>query len=135
MEQTLSDPNDSEVEWLAKLLEIADVLRLDSISEVSSFFDSEQRSSSPSGLDPNTVINVVGAKVGELLARELDLRWQVVTDDFGTELGVVGEPNSIVICPMSSVGQRWKSSAPGEIQRFVTSALSSVREIRGRSAG
>lgn len=58
--------------------------------------------------------------IGEHLHRHTDLRWQVVTDAFGTDLGVAGGPRGgFVVVPTNLVAVRWLRREQGWVPAVV----------------
>src|SRR5262245_15437644 len=39
-------------------------------------------------IDANRIVNLVGVAMGDVLAREFGLAWKIITDAFGTDLGL-----------------------------------------------
>lgn len=57
--------------------------------------------------------------IGEHLARTTDLRWQIVADVFGTDLGLMGSRGDDVVVPLNLVGARWMRQETGWIPGVV----------------
>jgi hypothetical protein len=126
--------NEAELAWVAALIAEmgAEGVALDA-SAISEYFDRRRaewmRSRELAG-DPNVHINRVGAAVGEILVRRAGLQWVVVEDEYGTELGVHGESNDILLFPMNAVAKRWTGDSTGTIADFLTQAEASISRIR-----
>jgi hypothetical protein len=58
--------------------------------------------------------------IGEHLHRHTDLRWQLVTDAFGTDLAVAdGFKGGFVVVPMNLVAVRWLRREQGWVPGVV----------------
>jgi hypothetical protein len=85
-------------------------------------------------LDPNAVINAVGAAIGEHLIAMLGLRWVVATDEHGAELAVYGEPCTVLVYPPNLVAKRFESRTSSFIARLVRQMVEDVRKMRAEQA-
>ncbi len=74
---------------------------------------------SGSGELPEVVVELFGIAVGEHLARHSARAWAVVTDVFGTDLGLVAARADTVIVPHNLVGARWMRGETGWIPGVV----------------
>ena len=56
------------------------------------------------------VINFIGCQFGQFLVDQAGFEWTIVTDEFGTDLGVRALPNrgDVLVCPISFVAKRWE---------------------------
>lgn len=64
---------------------------------------------------------VYGTALGEALVRE-DFQWQLLADDFGTDLVVVrdaGGPDEKYTAPLVVVDQRFEDDEPGKLTAFL----------------
>jgi hypothetical protein len=127
--------NEAERAWLASLLaelhaEGVEIER-DSLSQ---YFDRQRHgwfATRPRKRpDPNPIINRTGAGLGELLIQSSDLRWVVITDEYGTEMAVHGEVGDILLFPMNAVGKRWVDDDRVTLAAFVDEASRSVQDVR-----
>lgn len=83
--------------------------------------------------DANTLVMIVGIALGDALAAELGLEWKIVTDAFGTDLGLWrGAPKQIILSPTHSVAKRFQGSADGFVADLFDQICAGVREIDGR---
>lgn len=79
--------------------------------------------------DPNPTINALGAGVGQLLVDDLGLRWALVTDEHGSELGVVGE-HDLVVLPTHAVAKRWASENRSSLEDYLGGVVEAVRGLQ-----
>ena len=124
-----------ERDWLASLLGAVGELGLEGdIAGISAFFDGQRAEwfagDPDTRSDPNMIINIAGAGLGQVLVDRAGMRWAVVTDAYGTEMGVVAEPGHIVVLPMNAVGKRWVESGAGGLDQFTAQTIEQVRAIR-----
>lgn len=59
------------------------------------------------------LVELFGIAIGEHLARHSDRRWAVVTDVFGTDLGLVNARADTVVVPHNLVSARWMRGETG----------------------
>lgn len=57
--------------------------------------------------------------IGEHLARHTDLSWALVTDAFGTDLGLAGGKDEFVVVPSNLVASRWLNEESGWVPGVV----------------
>ena len=76
------------------------------------------------GQDPADVVETFGIAIGEYLARHSHRDWAVVTDVFGTDLGLVDARADTVIVPHNIVSARWMRGEtrwiPGVVEHLVS---------------
>ena len=74
-----------------------------------------------SGREPHDrIVERFALGIGEHLHRHTDLRWQVVTDAFGTDLAVAdGFRGNFVVVPMNLVAVRWLRREQGWVPGVV----------------
>lgn len=128
----ISRLNQSEFDWIAQLLSSLDRLQVKlSSSSISHFFAQQHKiwDLKPNKSDPNTLINMIGAGLGELLCAEFGMEWKIVSDEHGTELAVVGQPGNIVVFPMNAVAKRWTGENKGTIDELVVGVAAIHREV------
>jgi hypothetical protein len=73
--------------------------------------------------DPNPIVNAAGVAVGDVLAREFGLEWKIITDSFGTDMGLWRARGSIILAPTSSVAKRFADGKDG----FLPALLEDLR--------
>ncbi|MGD7001841.1 DUF3806 domain-containing protein [Corynebacterium halotolerans] len=73
-------------------------------------------------IDPTPFMASFGIAVGEYLRRELGMAWQVITDDYGTDLAILKEaPDGSLVysCPIVVVGKRFDADYEnGQLEEF-----------------
>lgn len=80
--------------------------------------------------DPNPVINGVGIAFGQHLVDALGLEWGVVTDEYGTELAVHGEPANIIVFPANLIAKRFEGRTVGFIVQVFHQVRSEIQSMR-----
>ena len=90
-----------------------------------------QRDLSASRPDPNAVVNGLGIAFGKHLATALGLEWAIVTDEFGTDLAVFGEPGAVTFFPANMIAKRVKETEPIFTQLH-RAAVGGVTELRSK---
>lgn len=63
--------------------------------------------------DPNELVSACGVALGDVLSEELGLEWKIITDAFGTDLGLWREQGHIVLSPTHSIAKRFAEGADG----------------------
>src|SRR5262245_55438096 len=81
--------------------------------------------------DPNPLINMVGLAFGQRLVDELGLEWAVVTDEYGTEIAVHGEPGDILVFPTNLVAKRWESGEASFLAKLYPKMRDDILRLRG----
>lgn len=129
-----------ETEWVGQQLLSATLLaraytgdsedppRLDQLDATWLAWQADVSSSRP---DANIVVNALGIAFGKHLATALGLDWTIVTDDYGTDLGVFGQPNDVTFFPANMISKRLELKEPIFSQLHAAS-VGSVRELRSR---
>jgi len=70
------------------------------------------------------VTQILGTTLGEHLVHELEMRWIVVTDRYGTDFAVKGKGRDVMAFPFSTVLKRIESGENG----FLEPVFDSIRE-------
>ncbi|MCU1538876.1 MAG: hypothetical protein JWP82_3227 [Humibacillus sp.] len=133
-ERPVSRPlDDSERARIAAALEqaLADGVDVDDLESIGSNYDAAYRraSADPGALTPDSVVETYAIAIGEHLARHSAREWAVVTDVFGTDLGLVAARADTVIVPHNLVGARWMRRETG----WIPGVVSHLVRIRPRS--
>lgn len=91
-------------------------------------------SAEPSSREPTEdVVAMLGAAFGAHLVDQLALDWVVVTDTYGTDIGVIGQPGDFVIAPMSATAKRVHWGQSRFFQDLADKAADRLRELRTRT--
>ena len=69
-----------------------------------------------------------GVALGAFLESATDLRWGMVTDVYGTDLGLMGSEDDMVIVPQNLVSARWLNHQTG----WVPGVLGHIVRLRTR---
>ena len=83
-----------------------------------------------SGEDPNVLINMIGLAFGQRLVDELGFSWGIVTDEYGTEIAVHGQPHDMVICPCNLIGKRWANGDDQFVAQLFTAMVADILRLR-----
>ena len=78
---------------------------------------------------PDVIVETYAVALGEHLARHSARDWAVVTDVFGTDLGLVAARADTVVVPHNLVGARWMRGETG----WIPGVVSHLVRIRPRS--
>jgi hypothetical protein len=130
-EPTYAELSPSELEWLAGHVQHARDIGIDPSDEgsISEFFDGALDAVNRGTESPeigNTVVNVVGVLVGELLCAQSALRWRIFADEQGTDLCLHDPATSWTLFPQSSAAKRWEAREAGWVRPFLSWARESV---------
>lgn len=75
-------------------------------------------------LDVTDFRQMFGVVVGEYLRTELGMDWVIITDDYGTDLAILGttpEGTPVYCCPVIVVGRRFDADYErGQLENFCT---------------
>jgi Domain of unknown function (DUF3806) len=83
-------------------------------------------------IDRNIIVNLAGVTIGDVLAGECGLTWKIISDEFGTDLGLWREEGQIVVSPIHSVAKLFADEQDG----FVVDLCASLRaKLRGIGSG
>jgi hypothetical protein len=143
-EQAIEAPNQAELEWIESNLGIAKAL-------AAPYLDGEETLPAPPVLDqifagwledwrslpeperddPNVYVNAVGVALGQALVDELGLEWAIVTDEYGTEIAVHGQPGDILVFPTNLVAKRLERNETDFIAPIFDQIAARVQELRG----
>lgn len=86
--------------------------------------------------DPNEVVNAAGVALGDALAKAHGLEWKIVTDAFGTDMGLWwsgGDGKVLNLAPTHSVAKRFADGQSGYVVELF--ALLSAAAAQGRNGG
>jgi hypothetical protein len=124
-ERPLARPlDDAERGRIAAALDVAraEGVDIDDLESIGSHYDEAfRRASDESGApSPDAVVETYAIAIGEHLARHSAREWAVVTDVFGTDLGLVAAQADTVIVPHNLVGARWMRRETGWIPGVVS---------------
>jgi hypothetical protein len=143
MKQNFSQPNRAEQEWIAKSISVARTL------VVASHPDGADSKLTPDVLDvayrhwlnsgtgineqANDVVHAIGFAFGQFLVDSEGFEWTLVTDHFGTDIGVraLAGKGDVLVCPASMVAKRWDTKETDflvPIYRAVIEQRDSVRK-------
>ncbi|RKT77241.1 uncharacterized protein DUF3806 [Terracoccus luteus] len=108
---------------LARLDEMG--IDVDDIDAVGEGFDEAHRAwQQDQSRDSAQVVDTFAVAIGEHLARHSARDWAVVTDVFGTDLGLVAARAETVVVPHNLVGSRWMRGERGWIPGVVNHLVS-----------
>jgi hypothetical protein len=92
---------------------------VDDLQSISAAYDTACTERAGGQSEPKAACEVFGIAIGEYLARHSTLRWAVVTDTFGTDLGLAGTRSETVVVPHNLVSARWMRRERGWIPGVV----------------
>ena len=94
---------------------------VDDLTSIVSHYDEAFRrwTSQGDGEGPDVIVETYAVAIGEHLARHSAREWAVVTDVFGTDLGLVAARADTVVVPHNLVGARWMRGETGWIPGVV----------------
>jgi hypothetical protein len=120
---------DEERARIAAALEhaAAEGVDVDDLASIGEHYDAAYRrwsSEGGSGEGPDVVVETYAVAIGEYLARHSAREWAVVTDVFGTDLGLVAARADTVVVPHNLVGARWMRGETGWVPGVVSHLVS-----------
>lgn len=120
---------DEERTRLAEALERAEAegVDVDDLASIGAHYDAAFRrwaAEGGSGEGPEVIVETYAVAIGEHLARHSAREWAVVTDVFGTDLGLVAARADTVVVPHNLVGARWMRGETGWVPGVVSHLVS-----------
>ncbi|MBK8885344.1 MAG: DUF3806 domain-containing protein [Saprospiraceae bacterium] len=119
----LEDLNDNEIEYLKNNLELAAELlkELEITNEAHQFSPNSIDKAIKTwftdnlvqriGIDLNIYSDAMASAWGQYLVDELGMKWHVITDNFGTEIGLYHKINNTTIFPFNSTSKAFNNKA------------------------
>ena len=141
MPTAIQEPNTSELDWIQDNLRMAHgLVALYLRVEVKPPIDPESLdlayrawfTLSKEKEDPNQTINAFGIAFGQYIVETLEMKWAVVTDENGTEMGVHGQPGDILMYPPNLVGKRFARRETDFFQPIYADLEKRVARLRGQ---
>ena len=80
-------------------------------------------------IDPNLVVNATGVALGDALAARCGLSWRIITDPFGTDLGLWRTDPMIVVSPTHTVAKNFADGPQGFVSAAFASISDKVRQL------
>src|SRR5215217_8230283 len=113
---------DEERARIATALEraAAEGVEVDDLASIGSHYDTAYQRWSQEGAageQLDVIVETYAVAIGEHLARHSAREWAVVTDVFGTDLGLVAAKVDTVVVPHNLVGARWMRGETGWVPR------------------
>ncbi|MGO4600105.1 DUF3806 domain-containing protein [Terrabacter sp. 2RAF25] len=97
---------------------------VDSLASIGEHYDDAYRrwaaSNGGDGDGSDVIVDTFATAIGEHLARHSAREWAVVTDVFGTDVGLVAARADTVVVPHNLVGARWMRGETGWIPGVVS---------------
>lgn len=116
-------PGPEEHDRIAASVEqfVADGVEIDGISSLGAGLDAAYADWARTGQgDHSVIVERYSIGIGEHLPRHTDLGWRVVTDVFGTDLGLLDGPRgTFMVVPSNLVAGRWMRGETGWIPAVV----------------
>jgi hypothetical protein len=135
----VQDLNASEVKWLGQMQEGSRVLEqlylgssngLPDVKALDEVWTRWQSDTSPERPDPNTVVNALGLCFGQHLVDRLGFRWAVITDKYGTEMGLIAQPGDVTVFPANMTAKRLEDGAHPFFAELFSQIEARVRQLR-----
>ena len=92
---------------------------VDDLQSIATAYDQAFGAETAASPGRDDVVEVVGIAIGEHLVRHGRMDWRVVTDAFGTDLGVVARRRPVSVIPTTIVATRWINGERGWIPGVV----------------
>ena len=135
------DLNDAERAHLDALLEAARVLveargfavpdgGLPTPQQLDKCFQAWAAEPIETRIHANDVVNAFGAVLGAHLCGRLGLHWILVTDEYGTDFAVHGDPGDVLIFPIDATAKRLERGETYFFDEFIDAVVNRVTEIR-----
>jgi hypothetical protein len=105
-----------------------DLLSLESLDEA---FSNLIKSDNHDGATANASVIAVGVAFGNKLVERLGFNWVIVTDEYGTDLGVLSRPGrgDVTIIPTDFVAKRYERKEWGFLESSFADIECQLREI------
>jgi Domain of unknown function (DUF3806) len=135
---TIEELNECERSWVESLLDALREAGVDVTDPASlgGFFDDAlaawRARPERDRPDPNPLINLIGAGLGQHLADRCGLRWVIAGDEHGTELALHRADNDILLFPANAVAKRWVDGTAGFIPPFVADVATQISGLSSR---
>ena len=98
---------------------------VDDLASIGAAYDKACASRGAAGQgDAHDSCELIGIAIGEHLHRHSTLKWAMVTDTFGTDLGLDAARSETVVVPHNLVSARWMRRETGWVPRVVQHLLS-----------
>ena len=129
--------NDAEEGYLAGQLQSVAALAqlytgddadLPAIETLDATWNAWQRDTEPGRMDAPGFVAAVSAALGQHLARELGLRWAIITDEVGTDLGLYGEDAELSLFPTGMVAKH-AGELDSPVSRLYATTVAAVRSV------
>ncbi len=93
----------------------------------------------PQRPDANALVLAVGVALGDALAKELGLEWKIITDAFGTDMGLwhvpaSGKAGNIILSPTHSVAKQFADNPDGFVVLLFDKMVPQVRDLKRQLA-
>ena len=104
---------------LARLVERG--VDVDDLDSIGAGFDAARARwlADPTGEGADVIVELLGVAIGEHLARHSARQWAVVTDVFGTDLGLASARAETVVVPHNLISARWMRGETGWVPGVV----------------
>lgn len=130
----VAEPDDDDRQWIEDNLRVAEQIGFGTTPP--KLFEAFEKTladylAAEEDLDPTPFMAAFGIAVGEYLRRELAMQWQVITDDYGTDLAILRKaPDGSLVysCPIIVVGKRFDENyQDGQLEQFCDHFLRTSR--------
>jgi hypothetical protein len=83
-------------------------------------------------IDPNIIVMAIGVALGDALAKACRLEWKIITDPFGTDMGLWGGDRGIILSPTHTAAKKLAESPEGFVVALVPRMVAQVAEIEAQ---
>ena len=80
--------------------------------------------------DASTLINMLGAGIGDLLEKELGLEWVIWEDQQGADIALYDPDLETAIYPMNFVARRWTGETKANLKEGYALVIQQMRDLR-----
>jgi Domain of unknown function (DUF3806) len=139
----IEELNPSEVTWVAQMQEAGRLLHEAYVGKLSTLPDVRaldalwvrwQSDRDPGRPDANTVVNALGLCFGQQLVDRLGFQWAVITDEYGTEMGCIGQPGDVTVFPANMTAKRLENGARPFFSELFSQVEARVLSLRRRAS-
>ena len=137
---TIAELNEKEQAWMHKLQVYGEQLLSDFGGKNGVFLDkldaayTEWSKTEKSQDEVNMGLNSFGVMFGNYLRKSIpSLEWKVITDDYGTELGLYRAKNEITLFPANMITKRYHKQETGFLKGLAESMIRDILQLKDHS--
>jgi len=122
-----------DADWVESLIKTLGTLGVPTEPASLDEFLEDARRTWTSASDPQPLINLIGAGLGDHLATRLSLGWVNVSDSRGERLALYGESDRTLAFPLDAVARRWAGER-GSLMQYANATSAAFTRIRSAVA-